>query len=229
VRIAALYDVHGNVHALEAVLAEADADVLLFGGDLASGPLPRETVELARSVPNAEFILGNADDLSTPVGNPEWEEGRRWVAARLDPGQIEWLESRPPHWAADDTLYAHANPRDLETPVHEWTPEDELAAYAAGVSEQRIVTGHVHMQWRRPAGDAEWICAGSVGMPYEDEPGAYWALLERDGVTFRRTEYDLERAAAAVRASGHPLAEELAAENVLRVPSRAEARAAFGG
>lgn len=228
-RIAALYDVHGNVHALEAVLEEVNADVVLFGGDLASGPFPRETVELARSVPNARFVLGNADVLSSPAMNPDWDAARRWVEAQLDGEQIEWLATLPFSWSADDTLYVHANPRDVEAPFHEWTPGEELAEWAEGMAESRLVTGHVHMQWERRAGDVLWICAGSVGMPYEDEPGAYWALLEPDRVTFRCTQFDRERAAAAVRSSGHPLADELAAENVLRVPSRAEARAAFGG
>ena len=229
-RVAALYDVHGNVHALEAVLGEvaAEVDVVLFGGDLASGPLPRETVDLARSAPNAEFILGNAD-LFSSSWPPDAEARRDWVAERLDPEQIAWLESRPFSWSADDTLYVHANPCDVEAPLHEWTPEHELAEWSDGVAESRIVSGHVHMQWRRKVGNREWISAGSVGMPYEDAPGAYWTLLEPDSVTFRRTEYDVERAAAAVRASGHPQADEFADENLLRVPSRAEARSFFGG
>ena len=139
-------------------------------------------------------------------------------------------ESRPFSWSADDTIYVHANPLDVETPYFEWSPEEELAEAMADVAESRVVSGHVHMQCDRAVGDKHWTCAGSVGMPYEeDEPGAYWALLVDGMPQFRRTDYDRERAAAAVRASGHPLAEELAAENILRVPTRAEARTAMGG
>jgi len=232
-KIAALYDVHGNVHALEAVLADVereDVDVVLFGGDLAWGPFPRETIDLARSLAKAEFIRGNADELSSlEATSPMFAERRAFVIDRLDDERIEWLESRPFSWSADDTLYVHANPRDIETPYFEWSSEETLAEALADVTESRVVSGHVHMQSDRAVGDKHWTCAGSVGMAYEDAPGAYWTLLV-DGVPeFRRTDYDRERAAAAVRASGHPLADELAAENVLRVPSRAAARALMGG
>lgn len=229
-RIAALYDVHGNAPALDAVLAEIGGercDVTLFGGDIASGPLPRETVELVRSTPNATFVLGNADVLASPAMDARWEAARRWVERQLDSEQIEWLASLPFSASYDDTLFVHANPRDVEAPFHEWTPQSDFEEYAEGVTESRIVTGHVHMQWERRVGARRWICAGSVGMPYEDAPGAYWALLEDGEPTFRRTEYDLERAADAVRSSGHPMADEIADENVLRVPSRDEAHAFF--
>jgi predicted phosphodiesterase len=232
-KVAALYDVHGNVHALDAVLADVEGegvDVVLFGGDLAWGPFPRETLDLARSIAHAEFVRGNADELSSlEATSPEFAERRAFVVDHLDDERIEWLESRPFSWTADDTLYVHANPRDIETPYFEWSSEEALAEAMADVDESRVVSGHVHMQSDRAVGDRHWTCVGSVGMPYEDEPGAYWALVV-DGVPqFRRTDYDRERAAAAVRASGYPLAEEFAADNILRVPSRAEARAAMGG
>jgi putative phosphoesterase len=232
VRVAALYDVHGNVHALEAVLADVEregVDLVIFGGDLAWGPFPRETLELARSLPNAEFVRGNADELnSMEATSEEFGDRRTFVVERLDEEQIEWLETRSFSWSADDTLFVHANPRDIETPYFEWSPEEKLAEAIADVAESRVVSGHVHMQSNRKIGDKEWTCAGSVGMPYEDAPGAYWTLLV-DGVPeFKRTDYDLEAAATAVRASGHPLALELADENILRVPSPAEVRATWG-
>jgi predicted phosphodiesterase len=232
VRIAALYDVHGNVHALEAVLADVEhegVDVVLFGGDLAWGPFPRETVELARSLSNAEFVRGNADEMNSPEAtSEEFEDRRAFVVERLDEEQIEWLETRPFSWSADDTLFVHANPRDIETPYFEWSPEEKLVEAMADVAESRVVSGHVHMQCDRAVGDKHWTCAGSVGMPYEAAPGAYWLLLV-DGVPeFKRTDYDREAAATAVRSSGHPLAQELADENILHVPSPAEVRATWG-
>jgi diadenosine tetraphosphatase ApaH/serine/threonine PP2A family protein phosphatase len=123
----------------------------------------------------------------------------------------------------------HAAPRDDETVITELTTDARLAELLAGVEQRRVVAGHTHMQLERRAGETLFVNAGSVGRPYEAEPGAYWALLDGDAVELRRTDYDLERAAELVRRSGHPLAEELAAENVLRVPSRAEALAIFGG
>jgi predicted phosphodiesterase len=223
VRVAALYDVHGNVHALEAVLAEVDADVILFGGDLASGPFPRETVALARSVPNAEFVLGNADVLSARGLSPESDLALSWVETQLSTDDVEWLANLPFAWRADDTLYVHANPVDVDEFVTVFTPEERVATLLAGVTEPRVVTGHVHMQFTRTVGGIAWIGAGSVGRPYADEPGAYWAVVTPDAVEFRRTAYDYERVAAATRDSGHPSGSVLAEEYVLRIPTAAEA------
>src|SRR4051794_18591139 len=100
-KVAALYDVHGNVHALEAVLAEVDADVVLFGGDLVSGPFPRETIELARSLSNAQFVLGNADVFSGPSLSPESDVALRWVEAQLSTEDVAWLANLPFSWRAD--------------------------------------------------------------------------------------------------------------------------------
>lgn len=229
-RVAALYDVHGNVHALETVLddvARAGAHRVVFGGDIVSGPFPRETLELVRSVDNAAFILGNADLLATASPVPEWDEARRWVEAQLDERSVRWLAQLPFSTTLDDTLYVHANPVDVEQIVTERTPDARVEQLLDGVTARRVVTGHVHMQFRRSVGGIEWIGAGSVGMPYEGSPGAYWALLDAGDVELRRTEYDLEAAAAAVRASGYPMAAQLADENILRVPSRDEALAVF--
>jgi putative phosphoesterase len=232
VRVAALYDVHGNLPALEAVLAEVEregVDEIVFGGDIASGPLPRETIELVTGLPSSRFVRGNADRLSSPAMSPEWDAARGWVEQQLDEGQIAWLAQLPFSVVLDDTLYVHATPQDDETVITELTSDERLAEVLAGVDERRVVAGHTHMQLRRQVADVEFVNAGSVGMPYEPEPGAYWALLDRDQVELRRTDYDRQAAAERIRASGHPLAETLADENVLQVPSRAEALAAFGG
>jgi len=222
-KVAALYDVHGNLHALQAVLAEVgDADVVLFGGDLVSGPFPGKTLDLARSVPNAEFVLGNADLLTKYLPRPEWEESRRWVESQFDAEQVEWLASLPFSWSADDTLYVHANPVDVDAVVTVRTPDERVRELLRDVRESRIVTGHVHMQFERVVDDKRWIGVGSVGMPYADRPGAYWGLVTPAGVEFRRTDYDLDRAADAVRASGYPDGAKLAAENIARCPTADE-------
>jgi putative phosphoesterase len=229
--VAALYDVHGNLHALEAVLAEVEreaVDTIVFGGDIASGPMPRETVDLVCSLENAVFVRGNADRLDSPAMSPEWDEARRWVEAQLDDEQIDWLANLDFSAVIDDTLYVHANPRDVDTVITQRTTDERLAELLEGVEQGRLVIGHVHMQMDRMSGSIRVVNAGSVGMPYEEQPGAYWAILE-DDLEFRRTEYDLQRAAAAIRATGHPLAEGLAAENVIQVPTPEEALAAFGG
>ena len=129
----------------------------------------------------------------------------------------------------DDTLFVHATPQDDETVVTELTTDERLAELLAGIEQRRVVAGHTHMQLERRVGDVVFVNAGSVGRPYEARPGAYWAFLDGEEVELRRSDYDLERAAELVRGSGHPQAEELAVENVLRVPSRAEALSVFGG
>jgi len=225
-RVAALHDVHGNVFALEAVLGElGDVDVVLFGGDLAWGAFPKETLDLARSVPDAEFIRGNADEMDDP--DFPRDARREFVAEQLGEADIAWLVSRPFSWSADDTLYVHANPKETQTPYFAWSRPAKLAAALDGVAESRVVSGHVHVQSNTRVGDKEWTCAGSVGYPYENEPGAYWTLLV-DGVPeFRRTAYDIDRATAAVRASGHPLAAEYADE-IARPTTPEEVQATWG-
>jgi putative phosphoesterase len=230
-RVAALYDVHGNLPALEAVVAEVSresVDAIVVGGDIASGPpQPRETVELVRSLPNAHCIRGNADRLDAPEFRGD--EGLAWLLARLDPEQAAWLTALPFSVVLDGTLYVHATPHDDETPITELTSDERLAELLSSVEQRCVVGGHTHMQLERRVGETLFVNPGSVGRPYEGQPGAYWALLAGDRAEFRRTDYDLERAAALVRESGHPRAEEVAADNVLQAPKRADWLAVIGG
>jgi putative phosphoesterase len=229
-RVAALSDIHGNLPAFEAVLAEVEregVDAIVIGGDIASGPpQPREVIELVRSLPNAHAIRGNADRLR----DREFagEEGLGWLFEQLPEDQVEWLVSLPFSVVLDDTLYVHATPIDDTTVVTELTTDEKLAGLLADVEQPRVVAGHTHMQLERRVGEKLFVNAGSVGWPYEGTPGAYWALLD-EGVELRRTDYDRKRAAALVRASGHPRAEEIAAENILVSAPRSEALEVFGG
>jgi putative phosphoesterase len=229
-RVAALYDVHGNLPALEAVLAEVDregVDAIVIGGDIASGPpQPGEVVELVRSLPNAHCIRGNADRLF----DEEFagDEGLAWLLERLDDEQARWLASLPFSVTLDDTLYVHATPLDDTTIVTELTTDEKLAGLLRDVKQPRVVAGHTHMQLERRVGDRLFVNAGSVGWPYEGRAGAYWAILD-EGVELRYTDYDRERAAELTRRSGHPRAEEIAAENILLSAPREEALEVFGG
>jgi predicted phosphodiesterase len=230
-RVAALYDVHGNAPALEAVLAEVDregVDRIVFGGDIVAGPLPLETLELVLAR-DADWIRGNAERLDSPAPSAEMEEDRQWLKERLGDERVEWLGSLPFSAVLDDVLYVHATPQDDMTVITELTTDARLAELLEGVEQSLVVAGHTHMQLDRAAGSTRFVNAGSVGRPYEGSPGAYWAIVDGRDVDFRRTDYDLERAAALIRASGHPHAAELAEENVLTVPSREEAIAVFGG
>jgi putative phosphoesterase len=229
-RVAALYDVHGNLPALEAVLADVEregVDQIVFGGDIASGPMPRRTLEVMRSV-EAIFVRGNADVLATTRPDPQIEAQVRWVFDKLDQEDIRWLAELPLSWSSGEALFVHATPRSIEEVVTPATTDERLAETLQGVDESIVVGGHTHMQQDRRVGRWRFVNAGSVGMPYEDRPGAYWAIVG-DDVELRRTDYDLAAAAAAIRASGWPGADEFVVENVLTVPTREEATSVMGG
>ena len=238
-RVAALYDVHGNLPALEAVLAEVErskADLVLVGGDVAIGPMPRECVARLRALGDrALFVRGNGDRALAAVPPDEdgdvWAERTRWTAAQLDEADVEFLAGLPDTQSVrvrglGRVLFCHGSPRDDEEIVTALTTEERLAPMLRGVEERTVVCGHTHVQFDRVVGETRVVNAGSVGMPYEVRPGAYWALLDGE-VELRRTGYDAEAAAAAVRASGFPEADELADENVLTTPGPAEASEHF--
>ena len=208
--VAALYDVHGMPWALEAVLAELDTDAIVFGGDLVWGPYPRETLALIRSL-DAQVVRGNAD-----------RDPGEWVESQLSEEELTWLKELPQSLSVDDVLYCHATPRSDEEIVTPETSDELLEEMLAGVDERLVVGGHTHMQQRR----GRYVNAGSVGMPYEGEVAAFWAVIA-DDADFRRTQFDVERAIAETRRSAWPLAETFAEENLLESPTRAEATAQF--
>jgi putative phosphoesterase len=238
-RVAALYDVHGNVPALEAVLAEVEAlevDAIVVGGDIAIGPMPREALErLLQLGERALFLRGNGDReiAADPSGSGGglWAVRTRWSAEQLERGQLAWLAALPDTQPVEvdglgPVLFCHGSPRSDEEILTRISREERVAAAVAGVAEHVVVCGHTHVQFDRQVAGKRLVNAGSVGMPYEAQPGAYWALLGPD-VELRRTDYDLEAAATAIRATGFPEAEELAAENVLTVPTAEEATEQF--
>ncbi len=236
-RVAALYDVHGNLPALEAVLAEVEregVDLIVSGGDLVSGPYPAESLGALRALGSlVRFVRGNGDRLVVDFGGGRApaEYDADWIASRLDEEHLRALAAFEPSVSIDvdglgPTLFCHATPQSDTEYFLETTDEAIAAAMLDGTVERTVVCGHTHMQFDLSIAGRRVVNAGSVGMPYEAAPGAYWALLGPE-VELRRTDYDLERAAERIRASGHPAAEELARDNVLQVPSRAEALAAF--
>ena len=200
-RVAALHDVHGNLPALEAVLAEVaslEVDRIVCGGDVVAGPFPRESLERLQRH-DALFLRGNAD-----------REPSEWVAAQLDPPARDFLAGLPTTVTLDGVLYCHGSPRSDEEILTRVSPEERVRAALEGVSERVVVGGHVHVQYERELGGIRLVNAGSVGMPYEGRQGAFWALVEDGSVELRRTTYAVDAAVAAIRASGYPDAEQLA-------------------
>ena len=231
-QVAALYDVHGNLPALEAVLSEVDADVILSGGDLVLGPMPSECLERLRER-GATFIRGNGDRAVSGADDP-WAERVRWVSEQLSEEQLAFVRQWPHPLGLEvdglgPVLFCHGSPRSDEEILTAITPPKRLDPILDGVREQVIVCGHTHVQFDRIVGDRRLVNAGSVGMPYEGEAGiACWALLGPH-VELRRSRYDAEAAAAAIRASGYPDAEEFVQEYILAPASAEEATAHFEG
>jgi putative phosphoesterase len=225
--VTALYDVHGNMPALEAVLEELEqtpTDLVVFGGDLAAGPFPRETIARARSLPNTRFVQGNADrELRTGARGGLTE----WPATQIDDADRDFIAGLELAAVVDDVLYCHATPHDDEPFVTVLTPDDVAAEVIGDVDQATVVIGHTHSQFDRRLGGLRLVNAGSVGMPYEDRPGAYWVLLRDGEPEFRRTEYDLAAAAERIRGTEWPLAERWVEENLLTVPPAREAAQFF--
>lgn len=231
-RVAAIYDVHGNLPALEEVLAEirkAGVDRIVVGGDVVPGPMPRESLALLQQldVP-VDFIHGNGErevlalmrGIDTGSVPEAFREVMRWNAEQLRPYE-EVLAAWPARTRLEITslgsvLFCHATPRNDVEIFTRLTSEEHLIPVFQDVAEPLVVCGHTHMQFDRTVGRTRVVNAGSVGMPF-GEPGAYWLLLGPD-VELKRTPYDLLGAAQRVRQTRYPQAQEFAAQNVLRPP-----------
>lgn len=236
-RVAALYDIHGNLPALEAVLDEvrsSGVDELVIGGDVLPGPMPRACVErlFNLSLP-VRFIRGNGDREAvahragggTTTLPDSVRHVLRWSGAQLDDAVAHSIAAWPLVMSMEiggvgPVLFCHATPRNDTEIFTKETPDAVLHPVFRGVKEPTIVCGHTHMPFDRRVSDWRVVNAGSVGMPFGD-PGAYWLLFSERGITWKRTRYDLEAAAARVRATDYPQAEEFASVNVLNPPAEA--------
>lgn len=229
-RVAALADIHGNVQALAAVLADprfAAAQRIVVLGDVVAGTFPAETFDRLLALGDRIRILrGNADRLVLERGDEE----SRWVHDKLGPERVSAVQAWPATFPIEvEELGAvrccHATPRDDEEILTRITPEAELAAALEGTGEPVVVGGHTHVQFDRRMGERRFVNVGSVGRPYEGRPGAYWALIGPD-VELLRTDYNFEAAAEAALRSGQPGA-EVVAETLLSPPTAEEAMAEF--
>jgi putative phosphoesterase len=236
-RVAALYDIHGNLPALEAVLRDirhADVDRVVVGGDVVPGPMPRETLAclLDLDIP-VQFIHGNGDrevlarmrGVETGAVPEQFREVMRWNAQQLHPEYEQVLASWPATLRIEihglgEVLFCHATPRNDTEIFTRLTPDDRLLPIFEGLDVALVVCGHTHMQFDRTIGKIRVMNAGSVGMPF-GEPGAYWLLLGPNAQP-RHVSYDLASAAERIRQTRYPQAEDFAARSVLQPPSERE-------
>jgi len=241
-RVAAIYDIHGNLPALEAVLQKirkAEVELVVVGGDVVPGPMPRETLEclLNLDIP-VQFIQGNCeiDALAEITGAgavrfPEQvREVMRWSAEQIFPEYeklvAEWAKTlRIEIDGLGAVLFCHATPRDDNEIFTRLTPVECLLPIFGGHDAKLVVCGHTHMQFDRMVGNIRIVNAGSVGMPF-GEPGADWLLLDGE-VQLQHTTYDLTKAAERIRKTNYPQAQEFAANHVLQPPTEEQMLQAF--
>ena len=216
--LAILYDIHGNLAALEEVLADEEAagvERYLLGGDYAVfGPWPDKTVERLGGLDDAVWIRGNVDRwTAAPDAAPDAELIQRsitWCAEHLADDTVRELAALPEQTILDEVRYCHASPvsdvksfrpdpgEELDGLESQVGDDEELGA---GVAQRRLVFGHTHHAFRRRGpGGVELVNPGSVGLPWDGDPRAAWALLHEDGtLEMRRVEYDHDAVASAVR------------------------------
>ncbi len=244
-RLAALFDIHANLPALEAVLAEVrreNVDEIVVGGDVLPGPMPRETMACLRDLDiPIRFIMGNVDrEVLAQMAGTEtvwyqnaqeaWQEPVRWTAEQLGPDEQGVLAAWPATCrvevqAVGAVFFCHATPRNDTDIFTLLTPEEALVPIFQNVAAPLVVCGHTHMQFERQIGNTRVVNAGSVGMPF-GEPGADWLLLG-PGVELRHTPYDLAHSAERIRTTKYPEGVLFAANNVLEPPSEATMLEAF--
>jgi Icc-related predicted phosphoesterase len=236
-RVAAIYDIHGNLPALEAVLQDirqAKVDQIVVGGDVLPGPMPRETLSclLDLKIPT-QFIQGNGEVavLEHLAGREaahvpaQYQPMLQWVAQQLASEHERVLSSWPKTLSVEipgigDVLFCHATPRNENECFTRLTPEETLLPVFTGLNAPLVVCGHAHMQFDRMIGRTRVVNAGSVGMLF-GAPRADWLLLG-PGVELRHTAYDLTKAAERIRETPYPQAKEFAEHNVLQPPSEEE-------
>jgi putative phosphoesterase len=242
-RVAVLCDIHGNLPALEAVLAEMrdeGVEEVIVGGDVLPGPMPREVLErlLGLEVP-IRFLHGNGDREALALfdGRPSavpdaFRESVRWSAEQLSLEQRQLIAAWPSTLRVTiaglgAVLCCHATPRNDTEIFTRRTAVERLLPIFGAVEAAVVVCGHTHMAFDRPVGQMRVVNAGSVGMPF-GPAGADWLILG-PGVELRHTDYDLNAAADRIRHTAYPQAAEFAVQYVLEPPSETKMLEIFAG
>ncbi len=226
-KVALLSDIHGNLPALEAVLAHAGElkvkTIWNLGDFTGFGAFPDDVVLLLKKL-KAVSIIGNYDQkvLKVPQKSDEWKEKKvpekwfsfQWAYEHLSKKSIKYLEKLPEtnkalikDWKV---LFTHGSPESIDEALNDETPQERLRDLARKARVDIILCGHSHEPFMRFAGGAIFVNPGSVGRPFDGDPRASYAILSikkhKVEVDFFRIEYDSERAAAAQISAGLPAA-----------------------
>lgn len=228
-RLAIVSDIHGNLVALDAVIADLEAhspNVILQGGDLAViGPRPAEVIDRIQDLGWAG-VLGNTDEILFDRSGKDEQQRRApnlrgwleilfetltpWARERLGEKRLHWIGQLPRAWRQDQILLVHAGVDDLwRAPMPDAPDDDLLRAYGDRVTSL-VIYGHIHRPYVRQLEGLTVANSGSVGLPYDGDPRPSYLLID-DGVPeVHRVEYDLDRAARDAAQAGFPLAGWLA-------------------
>ena len=219
-RLAVVSDIHGNLPALEAVLADleqARPDAVVLGGDLAlGGPHPVEVVERLRQL-GWPSVLGNTDEALDENRLPEkLRAGFVGLAAArtremLGPGRVAWLTSRPLEWRSDGVAVVHATPDDCWAIVAHDAPDERLREVYGAAGAPNAVYGHIHHAFVRELGGLTVANSGSVSLSLDGDTRACYALIDGGRIEHRRVEYDIEQVASDFEAIDYPNAKIYAA------------------
>ena len=239
-KIATLYDIHGNLPALEAVLAEIEneqVDAIMVGGDAIAGPMPNDVLDRLQAIQTpVHFIVGNGESevlrylAGEPIGalTPAGEKGAIVVGDLLTEENKAFLRGwsfsvkfKSPHLG--DILFCHATPHNNTHVFTKQSDPSQIEAVFDGVMADLVVCGHTHMQFDLSVAGKRMVNSGSVGMPF-GEPGAHWLLID-ETVEFRKTEFDREAAAETIRQSQSPEAEAFVAGQIFSTPAEPDVMA----
>jgi putative phosphoesterase len=219
-RAAVVSDVHGNMTALEAVIADLATvapDLIVHGGDLCSGSRSADVIDRVRDL-GWPGVFGNTDEMLWVEGKAEnylaavgLESMRAIVAeqiaftlADLGPDRLDWLRALPLRWTAHDLAVVHSTPSSAWSIVAANAPDEELVRAYGPLASRRVVFGHIHQPFVRQLPGFLLANSGCLSLSYDGDPRAAYALVGPDGIEIRRVEYDVEREGRALVCSGFP-------------------------
>jgi putative phosphoesterase len=207
-RTGVVTDIHGNLVALDAVLADAESQAIerwfVLGDLVAVGPDPVGTVERLQALPNATFVRGNTERYLTDTDTDR--HGMAWTRAQLGTARLDWLRTMPLHARFDRTLLVHASPgRDDGVGLDFRLRDDQLRVLVRGCDADLVLVGHTHRHFDRTVDGVRIVNPGSVGNAIEPDGCAGWAVVDGDDIDLRRVAYDRDAVIAQAEASGNPV------------------------